>query len=149
MSNALRHFYGNKLQPRDAPEGVDKVWLDWPNTERQERDDMMQALRAGDVVVVYALSHLGSGGEIPAIRAAIEATGASIEVYQDAKPKPKPRGRPRRFDPDPDQDRKIMRLYKSHQTLSYVLERASEIMGYEVKRHHLTRRYGTRWKKPE
>lgn len=146
---AMRHFYALNRQPHEAPEGVDKVWLDGPTTERQERDDMMDQLRGGDVVVVLATTDLGHGREIRSMQDAIEAKGATLEVDESWKPTPAPRGRPRTFDPDPTQDRKIKALYRGYQKLSYVLDRASEIMGWEVQRHHLRRRYGARWKKPE
>lgn len=147
MGSSLRHFYGYKRQPQDAPDGCDETWLDWPGTERQERDDMLLALRPGDAVVVLAKGDLGTGREIPAMVEAIQEAGAVMEIFTPEKAPPARQGRPPTFDPTPEQDAKIRRLYHSRVVLSHVLKRASEIMGYEVKRYHLTNKYGARWKR--
>lgn len=143
----MQMFYGYKRSPKDAPPYCEKVWLDDERTNRQERDDMILALRpaGADVVVVLAESDLGRGRELPAIRAAIEAKGATVSV-EAPEQEPERRGRPAKFTPNADQDAKIRRLYRSYQVMSYVLTRATEIMrGFEVKAHHLKRRYGNRW----
>lgn len=105
---------------------------------------MMLALRPGDVVVVVAAGDLGAGREIAALRADIAARGCTVEVVAPER-EPGRIGRPRLFDPSPEQSAKIARLYRGHQTLSYVLDRASEIMGQPVERHHLRRKFGNRW----
>lgn len=141
-------FYGYNRSEKDAPEGCEKFWLDDHTTHRQERDDMILSLDpdAGDVVVVLAKGDLGKGAEAAGIVSAIEAKGASVEVHKPEK-MPETRGRPPNFNPTPEQDRKIKRLYKSYQVMSYVLMRATDIMeGFPVKAHHLKRRYGNRWK---
>ena len=140
----MRHFYGYQRQPKDAPAGVDHVWLDYPETHRQARVDLIEmGVRAGDTVEVVQIGDLGHGREATAMRAAIEAKGATVSIIPG--PPPAPRGRPAIFDPAPEVDRKIERLYRSPAVLSHVIEKASEWMGWPVKRHHLVRRYGRRW----
>jgi hypothetical protein len=140
----MKMFYGYKRAPKDAPADCEKVWLDDAKTGRQERGDMMLSLSDGDIVVVLAQSDLGRGAEVKAIVAGIEAAGASLSV---GPPEviPAQRGRPPMFAPDPEQDRKIRALYHSYNVMSYVLDRASAIMGWPVQAHHLKRRYGNRW----
>jgi len=151
---SMRMFYGYKREKKDAPKDCEKIWLDDEKTHRQERDVMLRDVRHGpgdDIVVVLAESDLGRGRELPEIKEALKEAGAIIEVRAPEKPADR-RGRPAIFDPDAGQDRKIKRLYFSYLQMSYVLERATEIMGgFEVKVHHLKRRYGNRWKveKPE
>lgn len=137
-------FYGHGRAPEDAPPGCDQVWLDDAKSKRQERADMMLSLRDGDEVVVLARSDLGRGAEVAALEAAITGAGASLAV--DApEVMPRKRGRPARFDPTPEQCAKIKALYHGFNVMSYVLQRASNIAGMEVKAHHLKRRYGNRW----
>ena len=60
-------------------------------------------------------------------------------------PKRKRLGRPPKFNPTRIQDDKIRALYYFiPHTLAYVLKRAGEIMGHDVKRHQLSHRYGRR-----
>ena len=50
-----------------------------------------------------------------------------------------------KFNPRPAQDDKISALYHNiAHTLAYVLKRAGEIMGHDVKRHQLSHRYKRR-----
>lgn len=90
-----------------------------------------------------------------AVLAEDEAIVSERPLWNIAKPARKRRekiglgaGRPCDFAPSPDQERKIKRLWHdARNTQKYVLTRASEIVGMEVKRHHLTHRYGARIKK--
>lgn len=140
----MKIFYGYKRRPDDAPDGCEQVWLDDTKTERQERFDMMLGLRDGDIVVVLSRSDLGRGAEVKAIEAAIEGKGAAL-LIDAPEVMPKPVGRPARFSPKPEADAKIKALYHGFNVMSYVLRRASELAGMEVKAHHLKRRYGNRW----
>lgn len=120
------------------------MWLDDETTHRQERDDMMISLRAGDKLHVMTRGDLGTGREIKGIVDAIEGRSVELLIEEVLSP-PGKAGRPPVFRPDKTQDAKIKRLYHSYRKLSYVLDRASRIMGHEVARHHLVRRYGRRW----
>lgn len=140
----MKIFYGYKRKPDDAPDGCEQVWLDDAKSERQERFDMMLGLRDGDTVVVLARSDLGRGAETKAIEAAIENTGAKL-VIEAPEVMPKPVGAPAKFNPTPEADAKIKALYHGYNVMSYVLRRASDLTGMEVKAHHLKRRYGNRW----
>lgn len=140
----MKIFYGYNRRPEDAPEGCDQVWLDDAKSERQERFDMMLGLRDGDTVVALARSDLGRGAETKAIEAAIQNTGAKL-VIDAPEVMPKPVGAPAKFNPSPDADAKIKALYHGYNVMPYVLRRASDLTGMEVKAHHLKRRYGNRW----
>lgn len=142
----MKIFYGYKRRPDDAPDGCDQVWLDDAKSERQERFDMMLGLRDGDTVVVLARSDLGRGAETKAIEAAIKNTGAKL-VIDAPEVMPRPVGAPAKFNPAPEADAKIKALYHGYNVMSYVLRRASDLAGMDVKAHHLKRRYGNRWDK--
>lgn len=105
------------------------------------------ALRGGDTLVLLKRGDLGAGGEIAMLEKHLADNDIDMEVSSKEAP---PRGTPGRkpnFDPSPEQDRKIKRLWHDpRNTQKYVLDRASEVMGQEVKRHHLTHRYGARVK---
>ena len=120
---------------------VDRVMLDVPGSGRRERGAMLEPgkLREGDTLVLLSASDLGQNAW-----AAIETMGVAIETCPPAAP-PKRSGAPLKFNPDPKQDTDIKALYLNPGfTLAYVLRRATEIMGYTVKRHHLVRAYGNR-----
>ena len=140
----MKIFYGYKRKPSDAPDGCEQVWLDDAKSNRQERFDMMLGLREGDTVFVLARSDIGRGAEVKAIEGAIKGCGAAL-VIDAPEVMPKPVGRPARFSPTPEQGAKIKALYHGFNVMAYVLRRASEIAGMDVKAHHLKRRYGNRW----
>ena len=105
---------------------------------------MMLGMCEDDVVVALSRSDLGRGAEVKAIEAAIAGKGATLAI--DApEVMPKPVGAPAKFNPSPDADAKIKTLYHGYNVMRYVLDRASELTGMEVKAHHLKRRYGNRW----
>lgn len=120
--------------------GCERVWVDVPKSRRVERGAMLAAggIREGDTLLLLDARDLG----IP--QAVIAERGATIEV---AKPNGsgKKIGAPRKFTPNADQDERIKALWRNPGfTLSYVLERAEQIMGRPVARHHLIYRYGNR-----
>lgn len=145
----MKHFYGYQRSTADAPDGCERVWLDDKTTGRQERDDMIKAVRDGDTVALIAPGDLGHGRELSGLRALIEGKGVTIVVHEPEMI-PAPRGRPRLFQPDHQQDKKIRTLYESALEMHHVLDRAREIMGgWPVQRHHLRARYGKRWDRDE
>ena len=158
----MKHFYGYKRAEKDAPEGVERKWLDDATTARQERHDMMLAIARdadrpeGDDVYVLALGDLGHGAEAAAMHDAIKSEGARLHIIK-AEAVPETRGRPAMFDPDAAKDKKIRTLYRSYNQMAYVLTRVNAIYNQglpasdriEVKAHHLKRRYGNRWPKPK
>lgn len=148
----MRIGYGFGCTPSDfSGVNVEKVYIDHPGTDREERSDMLRyALREGDTLVLLRRGHLGAGGEIPMLEQHCQQHGIEIEVADVPEPERGTPGRKPAFAPSPDQDRKIKRLWHdARNTQKYVLARASEIVGMEVKRHHLTHRYGARIKKPK
>jgi hypothetical protein len=146
----MRIGYGYRRTPADfSGVNVEKVYIDHPGTDRAERSDMLRyVLREGDTLVLLRRGDLGAGGEIPMIEQHLVGMDIAVEVADVA---PVERGTPGRkpaFDPNTEQDKKIKRLWHDpRNTQKYVLDRASEIMGHEVKRHHLTHRYKARIKK--
>ena len=145
----MRIGYGFRRTPADFTDAnVERVYIDHPGTDREERSDMLRfALREGDTLVLLRRGDLGAGGEIPMIEQHLTDNEITLEISEapapeSGKPGPKPK-----FDPSPEQDRKIKRLWHDpRNTQKYVLDRAAEIMGFEVKRHHLTHRYKARMK---
>lgn len=146
----MRIGYGFGCTPSDfSGVNVEKVYIDHTGTDREERSDMLRyALREGDTLVLLRRGHLGAGGEIPMLERHCQQHSIEIEVADVPEPERGTPGRKPAFVPSPDQDRKIKRLWHdARNTQKYVLARASEIVGMEVKRHHLTHRYGARIKK--
>ena len=87
--------------------------------------------------------------EIAAIKAEAPKSNCRHAAEQAATvikpPKRKRLGRPPKFNPTRIQDDKIRALYYFiPHTLAYVLKRAGEIMGHDVKRHQLSHRYKRR-----
>lgn len=148
----MKHFYGYQRSEKDAPEGVDECWLDDETTDRQERHDMMLVLSPdedhpeGHDVFVVSTGDIGQGAEAKSIKDKLIEWGVRLKVIEQ-DPVPETRGRPAHFDPDATQDKKIAALYRSYNTMSYVLRRVEKIMGQRFEAHHLKRRYGNRWKK--
>lgn len=144
----MKIAYGyNRAETDFSDLEVDRLYIDTKATGRAERANMLAgtALREGDVIVMRAVTDLGHGREVPALRSHIAARGVTIEEIPLVGD-PAPRGRPVQFDPTPDQCGQIKALYHGHFTMSHVLDRVEEIMGHRFKRHHLTHRYGpARW----
>lgn len=143
--SSMRRFYGYGRRPEDAPEGCDQTWIDAKGSDRQERADLLLAVRSGDVVTVLARGDLGRGAEVPAIEKAILGRGATLDVREPPKAPPKPPGPRPQFQPDPETDAKIRKLWHSHNVKRYVLQRAQELAGWPVSWDQLRRRYGRRW----
>jgi hypothetical protein len=141
----MRIAYGyNRREADFARLDVDRVYLDMPGSKRVERGAMMQpgALRHGDVIVLVDAGDLGKRQT-----AAARAMGVSVEVVEPDEPLRRP-GAPALFDPNAEQDAYIKTLWiNPGYSLRYILERASELMGMDVKRHHLVFRYGNRHKR--
>ena len=142
----MRIGYGYKRAEADfAHANVQSIWIDHPGTERNERTWVLRrALRRGYTLVLLSPGDLGAGGEIPMLRAELADRGVEIEICPADK-LPAKRGPKPAFAPDPEQDAQISALWHSPDySQAYVLRRASEIMGMEVRRWHLTHRYKAR-----
>ncbi len=124
----------------------DRVLIDTSKTHRLERASLFAPgmLRAGDTLVLLALGDLGRGFGLSKFQAMLERHGVGIEICPPEKAEGM-RGRPRKFNPDGNQDDQIRTLWRTPAyTLAYILKRASEIMGHDVRRHQISHRYGKR-----
>ncbi len=141
----MRVGYGYKRHERDFMRlDVGKVWLDMPGTGRHERGSMLRpgGLRAGDVIVVLDARDLGKR-----VTDAVDAMGITVEVCPPDGPLRAP-GAPAKYNPDEVADAAVQVLWVNPgYSMSYVLRRASEMVGMDVKRHHLVHRYGNRHKR--
>lgn len=130
-----------------------KVFIDAPGTMRLEREDMINngGLRAGDTLVLAAMSDLGRGAEARSLAGLIERMGVTIEVRAlDAIRVKKKSGRAAHMRPDPTQKRQICALWSSAIEQKHVLERAAKIMGVDaVTRNQMNRLCGPRHKPKE
>ncbi|GLQ26153.1 hypothetical protein GCM10007927_09560 [Sulfitobacter pacificus] len=125
-----------------APYKCDRVFVDTPKTDREERRSLFLCLRNGDTLFMLKPGDLGYGKELQQLRKILSDSDVTIEY----PPKPVDgRGRPAKFAPTPEED-KLLRVMWKDQTYSqaYVLRKASEQNGVEVKRHQLIYRYGKR-----
>ncbi len=126
--------------------GCEEVLIDTEKTHRTERASLFKLgrLRKYDTLVVLALGDFGRGFGLAKFRRLLDDLGVTIEVCPPEKIAGI-RGRPATFTPDITQDDQIRTLWNSvPHTLAYVLKRAGEIMGHDVKRHQLSHRYGRR-----
>lgn len=144
----MRVGYGYNRHPGDfAHLDLDKLWIDMPGSGRCERGDMLRdgGVRPGDEFFLLAEGELGSKHAAEAIL----SQGASIHVVPPPRER-RPPGAPAKFTPTPEQDAAIKALWLNPgYTLRYVLDRAQDIMGGEVRRHQLIHRYGNRHKRDE
>lgn len=132
---------------------VDKVFIDAAGTMRLEREDMINngGLRAGDTLVLAALSDLGRGAEAKSLSGLIERKGVSIEVSPlEPKKAKKKAGRAPHLRPTPEQQRQICALWSSAIEQGHVLDRAASVMGVDtVTRNQMNRLCGPRHKLKE
>lgn len=138
--------YCYRCNPDDfAPAGVERVWVDTPKTERQERADMLKlGLRAGYTLVLLRPGDLGAVGELKQLREKLDEMGVTIEIYQPPKPLRRP-GAPRMYDPPEDVRERIGVMWHDLDLSGpYVIRRAQELVGDWVRRHHLAEAYGPR-----
>ena len=126
--------------------GAEKTFADFPETKRQEREDLLDngGLREGDTLYLRAMSDLGSGAEIALMQRRVEAIGATIEVVPAKGDAPRVRGRKPRLKPSPEQKDRLCRLWYSAAERRHVLERAGDIMGSDVTRDQMFRWCGPR-----
>jgi len=127
--------------------GCEKVFVDVPKARRSARTDLLDrgGLRAGDVLVICKKSQLGQGQESAAMQRRIAEIGATIEVIELPPRQSKKRGG--WLVPTDEQKLRICPLWRSTQPASYVIERASDIMGAEVDRNWLNRHCDPRGRK--
>lgn len=109
----MRLGYGYKRQRSDfEPFKVKRVWIDFPGTQRREREDMLlNGVRPGDTIVLLSSGDLGAGGEIPMLRKHIEEMRVTIEVIPQEKEPAATRGRPAKFVPTNDERARLKRMY--------------------------------------
>lgn len=142
----MRIGYGYKRRFEDFEDAnVERVYIDHADTLRLERTDMFHVgCREGDVLVLLGKGDLGFGGEIKMLRDELAARGVEIEIHEPVELPQRPGPKPQ-FDPPPEIDRKIGNLWHNlNYSQAYVLKRASQLAGMDVKRYHLTHRYGTK-----
>lgn len=105
----MRLAYGYNRKEKDFAKlsiTAGKFFIDNKFSGLQERLDMMQTLREGATVVLLSMADLGKGkAQLKAV-AAIEATGAIIEVQSNSINAPAEMGRPKTVVFDSDEDLK-------------------------------------------
>ena len=130
-----------------------KVFIDAPGTLRLEREDMINGggLRAGDTLVLAAMSDLGKGAEAKSLAGLIERMGVSIEIKPlDAKRAKKKTGRAPHLKPTDEQKRQICALWHSAIEQAHVLQRAATVMQVDaITRNQMNRLCGPRHKQKE
>lgn len=127
--------------------GADVVYADTKTTRRMERAAMIDGggLREGDTLYLRAMSDLGQGAEVKAMRLRIEAMGVDIvEIPMDKPPKAKPKVW---LQPSDDQKDRLCTLWYSSLEQGHILTRAEDIMGRTVTRNQMNRLCGPRHKK--
>lgn len=129
-----------------AAQGCEKVYIDFPSGDRSERGKMLRpgAIREGDTLVMTHSGRIGRGRAIPVLTAKIESMGVTVDIREPEMVNGVP-GRKPIFNPDPKQDARIRKLWHSAYNTDHVVEEAGRIMGWEVKRHHLTHKYKARF----
>lgn len=132
---------------------AEKVFIDVKGTSRMERSDMLEhgGVRAGDTLMLAALSDLGKGAAAKAIADKIRRLGVAIEVkpLTPAKAKKKP-GRAPHLKPTDEQQKQICGLWRSGLEQGHVLNRAAQIMEVDaVTRNQMNRLCGPRFKDKE
>ncbi len=156
--------YGYKRRERDF-DGleIDKLYLDYPGTDRIERHDAIAvAGRPGDVLVLLASGDLGRGREVAMLKDQITKKGMTIELAEQEKSGPTaPPGRPASFEPTKEQRTRLRKMWvNSPYSAGYVygklIEMADRIDNDENRswarnwlNHHLGRRTTVResqWK---
>lgn len=142
----IAYLYNHLVSAADGWE-CDKVFVDLPDMNRIERADLVDrgGLAAGDVLVISKLSQLGHGRESTMIQDRIKAIGACIEV-RPVPVAPKLNARSGWLVPTSDQKARICALWCSTQPATYVIDRASAVMGTQINRSWLNRHCGARSK---
>ena len=130
-----------------SPWACEKVFLDLPAMRRAERAALIDrgGLRVGDVLVVAAKSQLGQGQESAMIQRKIEQLGATVEVQP--LPKRPVEKRTGWLVPTDQQRLRFCPLWYSSEPASFVIDRASDVMGSAVDRNWMNRHCGSRTKK--
>lgn len=106
---------------------IDKLYLDYRNTDRVERGDAIGlAGRPGDVLVLIARGDLGRGAEVKMLEAQIRQIGMTIEILGEVEKETKPQGRPSTFEGDGAQLKKLRKLWHGPWGASYVYLRLIE-----------------------
>lgn len=146
----MRIAYLYDRHPREAEKmDCEVAYVDTKKTNRMELHFLLEkgGLASGDVVCVAKLSDLGRGQEAAKNRALIEKQGATVEVVEgiDAE---RLRGRPPDIVLDENTLEHLALLWVSPLPLSHVLQRASAIVGREMKRQWFYDNIGDRQGNP-
>jgi hypothetical protein len=133
----IAYLYNRPVSEGEAM-GCDKTFADWTGTNRAELGMMIEGggVRDGDTLRLRAESDLGRGQEAKRHSKHLSQMGVTLEIMPPIKPV-KQMGRPKRFAPTPDQKAHLCALWYSPAPIEHVLQRASGIMGQEVKRDKL------------
>ena len=125
----------------------DRVYADYPGTERMERISMIDSggLRAGDELILRAAGDLGKGAEAAALRGKIEAMGVVVTIAPANRAPRKP-GRAKRLNLTPEQEKHMCAIWTSPAEQAHALKRMSEIAGQPVNRNQANRLCGPRFK---
>jgi len=102
----MRIGYGfNRSEKEFKSAKVQRVWIDFDDTDRNERTTMLVGgIRPGDTIVLLAPGDLGRGGELPMLRKDLKGRGVAIEVIDVGAETRMPVGRPSKFTPTGDQE---------------------------------------------
>ena len=134
--------------------GCERTFADYEGTRRAELINLIEGggAREGDTVCLRAQNDLGQGAAIKRHLKKLAEMGVTVEIMAVPKEK-KVTGRPKRFNPTPDQVELLCSLWYSPAEQAHVLKRASDLLGYEVKRDKLNYicgpRDGSRKPKPK
>lgn len=125
--------------------GAEKTYADYPETKRQERQDMLDrhGLREGDTLLLRALSDLGKGQEAALMQRRVKSIGAEIVVIE-AEDAPRTSGRKPRMNPTIEQRQHLCGLWYSAAEVGHVLDRAADKLGGKVTRDQMNRWCGPR-----
>ncbi len=118
--------------------GCERTFADYEGTNRAELINVIEGggARRGDTLCLRAQGDLGQGKAIKRHLNKLAEMGVTVEIMAVPVEK-KAAGRPKRFNPTPDQVELLCALWYSPAEQSHVLKRASDLLGYEVKRDKL------------
>ena len=116
----------------------ERTFADYEITARAELIKMIGegGIRKGDTLCLRAQSDLGRGAAAKRHLVKLKEMGVVVEIMAVKEGK-KVMGRPKRFAPTPEDVEFLCSLWYSPAEQAHVLKRASEHMGYEVKRDKL------------
>lgn len=135
----------NRPASSAADMGVEKVFVDYPNTRRMELGDLLLALVEGDTLVLRTARDFGTGARAKVFRERVEGMGVEIEIIPEDVAKPC--GRQPHLRPTDEQRQQLCALWRSPAEVAHVFYRARQIMGQPVNRNQMNRLCGPRHKR--